>query len=140
MDSEGRKRLFFFFFFPEPHRKAVLYSLTIFHFTGHLLVTRTSSRAKLFLHQAYLNPDKSRMHVQSPRVLKKRNSKHFSKTIIFFTPQNVDCAKKNPEESHFCLSYTSSTLKLKIHTNYSEKINRLQEGNLKLSLSLLLFI
>lgn len=56
----------------------VLYAPITFCFTGHLQdLTTTSSRAKLCLHQAHLNWGESRVHVQSPRGLKNRNSNHF---------------------------------------------------------------
>lgn len=101
--------------------KTVLYALIIFRFTGHLLVlTRTSSRAKLFLYQAHLNPGKSRVHVQSPRGLKNRNSNHFSKIVVFFTPQSVGCAKKYQKN----LTYVFPTLAALLRWKFSHIIQR----------------
>lgn len=68
----------------------------MFRFTVHaLILARTSSRAKLFLHQDLLNPGKSKMYLQNPSGLKSRNSNHFSKIAGFFHSTEYRPCEKN---------------------------------------------
>lgn len=101
--------------------KTVLYALIVFHFTHHLLIlTRTSSRAKLFLHQAHLNPGTPPM-CRAPWDWKVGiQTTYFSKTVGFFTPQSVDCAKKIPKN----LTYVFATLTALLRWKFTHIIQR----------------
>lgn len=70
----------------------------------HLLIfLRTSSRAKLVLHQDLLNPSKSRVYLQNPRGLKSRNLNHFSKIAEFF--HSTECRPCEKKSKRFSLMF-----------------------------------